>query len=51
VETNVPPWSEVWSTSADDAFMQAIFGAIGDGRFGALDPSRLFAMGSRAAAS
>lgn len=44
-QTNVPPWSELWSTSADDAFMKAIFTAVDDGRFGALDPARMYAMG------
>jgi predicted esterase len=44
-QTNVPPWSTLWSTSSDDAFMKAIFEAIGEGKFGALDASRLYAMG------
>jgi poly(3-hydroxybutyrate) depolymerase len=44
-ETNVPPWSDLWSTSADDAFMKAIFTAVAGGTFGAVDASRLYAMG------
>jgi poly(3-hydroxyoctanoate) depolymerase len=44
-ETNVPPWSQLWSTSADDAFMKAIFTAVDEGRFGAINPARLYAMG------
>jgi poly(3-hydroxybutyrate) depolymerase len=44
-QTNIPPWSALWSSSNDDAFMTAIFAAIGEGKFGALDASRLYAMG------
>lgn len=44
-QTNVPPWSLLWTTSSDHAFMQSIFQAIRGGRFGALDPDRLYAMG------
>ena len=44
-QTNIPPWSTLWSTSSDDAFMKAIFDAVGGGKFGALDASRMYAMG------
>ena len=44
-QTNVPPASELWSASSDHAFMSAIFDAIGEGKLGALDASRLYAMG------
>lgn len=44
-QTNIPPWSLLWTTSSDHAFMVAIFQAIRGGRFGALDPGRLYAMG------
>lgn len=44
-QTNVPPWSALWTTSSDHAFMLAIIQAIKDGKFGALDASRLFATG------
>jgi len=44
-DTNIPPWSTNWETSADHAFMTAIFEAIEDGAFGDLDPSRLYAAG------
>ncbi len=44
-QTNVPPWSLLWTTSSDHALMLSIFQAIAEGKFGALDPSRLYAMG------
>lgn len=44
-QTNVPPWSLAWSTSADDAFVRALLDTIGAGGLGDLDPSRLYAMG------
>ena len=44
-QTNVPPWSLLWTTSSDHALMLSIFQAIEAGKFGALDPSRLYAMG------
>jgi poly(3-hydroxyoctanoate) depolymerase len=44
-QTNVPPWSLLWTTSSDHALMLSIFQAIAEGQFGALDPSRLYAMG------
>jgi len=44
-DTNIPPWSTNWDTSADHAFMTAIFGAIEGGTFGDLDPDRLYASG------
>jgi dienelactone hydrolase len=44
-QTNVPPWSLLWTTSSDHALMLSALRAIGDGRFGPLDASRLYAMG------
>lgn len=44
-QTNIPPWSLLWSTSSDHALLLSIFQAIEQGKFGALDASRLYAMG------
>lgn len=44
-QTNIPPWSLLWNTSLDHAFMIAILQAIRGGQFGALDPDRLYATG------
>lgn len=44
-QTNIPPWSALWNTSSDHAFMMAIFKAIRDGKFGPLDDRRLYATG------
>lgn len=44
-QTNVPPWSLLWTTSSDHAFLLSIFQALEEGKFGALDPRRLYAMG------
>lgn len=44
-QTNVPPWSLLWTTSSDHALMISIFQAIRGGQFGALDPDRLYATG------
>lgn len=48
-QTNVPPWSLLWTTSSDHALMISILREIGrglgDDRFGPLDASRLYAMG------
>lgn len=44
-QTNIPPWSLLWTTSSDHAFLVAILQAIRGGRFGALDPDRLYATG------
>lgn len=44
-QTNVPPWSLLWTTSSDHAFVVSILQAIQGGEFGALDPRRLYAMG------
>jgi dienelactone hydrolase len=44
-QTNIAPYSYLWSTSSDDAFIKAIFKAMSDGRFGPVDPARLYAMG------
>ncbi|MCB9689152.1 MAG: dienelactone hydrolase family protein [Alphaproteobacteria bacterium] len=43
--TNVPPYSLAWSTSPDDALMQALFAAIDDGTLRDVDPERLYAGG------
>lgn len=44
-QTNVPPWSVLWNTSSDHAFLQAIWKAMRDGKFGPLDSGRMYAMG------
>jgi poly(3-hydroxybutyrate) depolymerase len=44
-ETNIPPYATDWSGSPDDTLMQNLFRALAAGEFGALDPSRLYAMG------
>ncbi len=44
-DTNILPWSAAWELSPDHAFMLAIFAALEDGRFGALNAARLFATG------
>lgn len=44
-QTNVPPWSVLWNTSSDHAFLMAIFKAMRDGKFGRLDDRRLYATG------
>lgn len=44
-QTNIPPWSLLWTTSSDHAFLVAILQAIRGGRFGALNPDRLYALG------
>lgn len=44
-QTNVPPWSLLWNTSSDHAFLMAIFKAIHDGKFGPLDDRRMYATG------
>lgn len=43
--TNVPPASTLWEGSADDRLVDALLVAIGDGTFGPLDASKLYAMG------
>jgi poly(3-hydroxybutyrate) depolymerase len=43
--TNIPPWATNWDGCPDDVFMKAIFAAIGDGTFGPLDSTRLYATG------
>lgn len=43
--TNVPPWSFLWTTSPDADLMSALFAALDDGSFGAVDPDRLYAAG------
>ncbi len=44
-QTNVPPFSLLWTTSSDHAFLISILQAIRGGAFGALDPDRLYATG------
>lgn len=44
-QTNIPPWSLLWTTSSDHAFLVAILQAVRGGRFGALNPDRLYALG------
>jgi poly(3-hydroxybutyrate) depolymerase len=44
-QTNIPPWSVLWDTSSDNAFLLAIFAGIRDGIFGPLDSTHLYAMG------
>jgi len=44
-QTNIPPWSLLWNTSSDHAFLMAIWKAMRDGKFGPLDSSRMYAMG------
>jgi len=43
--TNVPPYDVSWDGAPDDMLMKAMFTAIGDGTFGPLDSTRLYAMG------
>jgi poly(3-hydroxybutyrate) depolymerase len=44
-QTNIPPWDYDWSDSADHPFVLAVLQAIQDGRFGALNATRQYAMG------
>lgn len=44
-QSNVPPYSIAWSGCADDLFMNALFGDITAGAFGAIDQTHLHAMG------
>jgi poly(3-hydroxyoctanoate) depolymerase len=44
-QTNIPPYDLLWTSSADHAFMQAIFPAISGGSFGPLNANRLYATG------
>jgi len=44
-DTNVPPYATNWSAAPDDAFMDAIFEAMAEGRLGRLDTTRQFAAG------
>ncbi len=44
-DTNVLWWAWRWSRSPDDRFLRSIFAAIGDGAFGLLDATRLYATG------
>jgi dienelactone hydrolase len=44
-ETNIPPTKTLWEGSSDDLFVKNIFTAIAEGKFGALDSTRLYATG------
>ena len=44
-ETNIPPMSLAWESSADHQFMLDIFAEMDAGTFGPLDPARLYAAG------
>ena len=44
-ETNIPPYASTWSGSPDDVLMQNLFAAMRAAKFGALDATRLYAMG------
>lgn len=44
-ETNIPPMSLAWRTSADHRFMLDLFGALDAGTFGPVDGGRLYATG------
>ena len=44
-QTNIPPWSLLWTTSSDHAFLVAILQAIRGGRFARSIPDRLYAPG------
>ncbi|MFK7992116.1 MAG: plasmid partitioning protein [Sandaracinaceae bacterium] len=44
-DTNIPPASVAWESSADHRFMLDLFDAIEEGRFGPLDPNRWYATG------
>ena len=44
-DTDIPPWSIAWELAPDHKFMLAIFDAIADGTFGALNKLRLYGAG------
>ena len=44
-ETNIPPMSWDWESSAVHAFMLDLFEALDEGAFGEIDPDRLYAGG------
>ena len=44
-DTNIPPWSTSWETSADHALMTSIFDALEAGTFGDVDLERMYAAG------
>lgn len=44
-ETNIPPMSLAWETSADHRFMVDLFAELDSGTFGPVDPGRLYASG------
>ncbi len=44
-DTNIAPFAQYWTSAPDHALMLALLEAIDAGRFGPLDPERLFAFG------
>lgn len=44
-DTNIPPYATAWTTAPDHQVMLSLFAAIDAGDFGALDGTRLYAMG------
>lgn len=44
-QTNVAPYNVLWETSADHAYMEALFEAVEAGEFGPLDVGQAFASG------
>jgi poly(3-hydroxybutyrate) depolymerase len=44
-QTNIPPYAASWSGCADDVLMKALLAGLGQGTFGPVDASRLYAMG------
>jgi poly(3-hydroxybutyrate) depolymerase len=44
-DTDIPPWSFDWDAAPDNQLMLALFDAIGGGKFGTLNPGRLYAAG------
>lgn len=44
-QTNIPPWSVLWNTSSDHAFLMSLWKAMREGKLGPLDSSRMYAMG------
>ncbi len=44
-QTNIPPWSTDWTSSADHPFILSMLAGVADGTFGPLDASRLYATG------
>jgi poly(3-hydroxybutyrate) depolymerase len=44
-QTNIPPCASSWTGCDDDVFVHQLLAAIGDGTFGPLDTTYLYAMG------